>query len=292
MNKLRGAAMLVVVLLVLPAGHCKERTDSRNLTEKNLMNIIVRLIKEVKVYRLQEGNGKQHLARKEDYSLDVRENPVPDYGYYPDEQRVVGDSNANGLLPHKYGSPLIEEQEGLLCDGSPYSAWGCIQAVVAMPYDDFNRETFGIGKADGYSFRCLIVVSANPFLKGKGGDPQTGGEEERIKERKSQKIEGSRRLEKNKKERRPERSRGAAVSHRVRERSVKVDHDLAEIFPRDLRMKDKFLKHLTGKGRLSFNSPSCNKLFRRLYNTTKDCTTPARMLKAFFPNLTKLKALR
>ncbi|KAE8604955.1 hypothetical protein XENTR_v10014909 [Xenopus tropicalis] len=136
MNKLRGAAMLVVVLLVLPACHCKERTDSRNITEKNLMNFIVRLIKEVKVYRLQEGNGKQHLARKEDYSLDEKENPMPDYGYYQDEQRV-------------------------------------------------------------------------------------------------------------------------------------------EIVPRDLRMKEKFLKHLTGKGRLSFNSPNCNKLFRRLYNTTKDCTTPA-----------------
>ncbi|KAE8604958.1 hypothetical protein XENTR_v10014909 [Xenopus tropicalis] len=88
MNKLRGAAMLVVVLLVLPACHCKERTDSRNITEKNLMNFIVRLIKEVKVYRLQEGNGKQHLARKEDYSLDEKENPMPDYGYYQDEQRV------------------------------------------------------------------------------------------------------------------------------------------------------------------------------------------------------------
>uniref|UniRef100_A0A8C5PED1 ALK and LTK ligand 2 n=1 Tax=Leptobrachium leishanense TaxID=445787 RepID=A0A8C5PED1_9ANUR len=45
-----------------------------------------------------------------------------------------------------------------------------------------------------------------------------------------------------------------------------------EIVPRDLRMKEKFLKHLTG--RLSFPSPNCNKIFRRLYNTTRDCTIP------------------
>uniref|UniRef100_A0A8C5QU72 Uncharacterized protein n=1 Tax=Leptobrachium leishanense TaxID=445787 RepID=A0A8C5QU72_9ANUR len=42
--------------------------------------------------------------------------------------------------------------------------------------------------------------------------------------------------------------------------------------PRDLRMKEKFLKHLTGQ--LSFPSPICNKIFQRLYNTTRDCTIP------------------
>lgn len=70
-----------------------------------------------------------------------------------------------------------------------------------------------------------------------------------------------------------------------------------EIVPRDLRMKDKFLKHLTGRfpphpscarpgtqepytlspsipGPLYF-SPKCSKHFHRLYHNTRDCTVPA-----------------
>uniref|UniRef100_UPI00398F2E24 ALK and LTK ligand 2-like n=1 Tax=Pristiophorus japonicus TaxID=55135 RepID=UPI00398F2E24 len=46
-----------------------------------------------------------------------------------------------------------------------------------------------------------------------------------------------------------------------------------EIVPRDLRkMKDKFLKHLTGP---LYFSPKCSKHFQRLYHNTRDCTTPA-----------------
>ncbi|XP_055283793.1 ALK and LTK ligand 2 [Moschus berezovskii] len=45
-----------------------------------------------------------------------------------------------------------------------------------------------------------------------------------------------------------------------------------EIVPRDLRMKDKFLKHLTGP---LYFSPKCSKHFHRLYHNTRDCTTPA-----------------
>lgn len=46
----------------------------------------------------------------------------------------------------------------------------------------------------------------------------------------------------------------------------------AEIVPRDLRMKDKFLKHLTGP---LYFSPKCSKHFHRLYHNTRDCTVPA-----------------
>ncbi|XP_040849983.1 ALK and LTK ligand 2 [Ochotona curzoniae] len=45
-----------------------------------------------------------------------------------------------------------------------------------------------------------------------------------------------------------------------------------EIVPRDLRMKDKFLKHLTGP---LYFSPKCSKHFHRLYHNTRDCTVPA-----------------
>ncbi|XP_036118887.1 ALK and LTK ligand 2 [Molossus molossus] len=46
----------------------------------------------------------------------------------------------------------------------------------------------------------------------------------------------------------------------------------AEIVPRDLRMKDKFLKHLTGP---LYFSAKCSKHFHRLYHNTRDCTVPA-----------------
>ncbi|VFV35674.1 Hypothetical predicted protein [Lynx pardinus] len=45
-----------------------------------------------------------------------------------------------------------------------------------------------------------------------------------------------------------------------------------KIVPRDLRMKDKFLKHLTGP---LYFSPKCSKHFHRLYHNTRDCTVPA-----------------
>ncbi|XP_067839837.1 ALK and LTK ligand 2b [Heptranchias perlo] len=54
-----------------------------------------------------------------------------------------------------------------------------------------------------------------------------------------------------------------------------VDHkeERVEIVPRDLRkMKDKFLKHLTGP---LYFSPRCNKHFHRVYHNTRDCTIPA-----------------
>ncbi|KAM5262801.1 ALK and LTK ligand 2 [Ctenodactylus gundi] len=51
-----------------------------------------------------------------------------------------------------------------------------------------------------------------------------------------------------------------------------VDHGAEQIVPRDLRMKDKFLKHLTGP---LYFSPKCSKHFHRLYHNTRDCTIPA-----------------
>ncbi|XP_052031955.1 ALK and LTK ligand 1 [Apodemus sylvaticus] len=45
-----------------------------------------------------------------------------------------------------------------------------------------------------------------------------------------------------------------------------------EIFPRDLTLKDKFIKHFTGP--VTF-SAECNKHFHRLYHNTRDCSMPA-----------------
>ncbi|KAL0620046.1 ALK and LTK ligand 2 [Plecturocebus cupreus] len=45
-----------------------------------------------------------------------------------------------------------------------------------------------------------------------------------------------------------------------------------EIVPRDLSMKDKFLKHLTGP---LYFSPKCTRHLYRVYHNTRDCTIPA-----------------
>ncbi|TEA33871.1 hypothetical protein DBR06_SOUSAS16610004, partial [Sousa chinensis] len=50
-----------------------------------------------------------------------------------------------------------------------------------------------------------------------------------------------------------------------------AEEQRVEIVPRDLRMKDKFLKHLTGP---LYFSPKCSKHFHRLYHNTRDCTIP------------------
>ncbi|KAI1894962.1 hypothetical protein AGOR_G00101040 [Albula goreensis] len=54
-------------------------------------------------------------------------------------------------------------------------------------------------------------------------------------------------------------------------KSYPDDHVL-EVFPRDLRQKEKFLKHLTGP---LYFSPKCSKYFYRLYHNSRDCTIPA-----------------
>ncbi|XP_020861586.1 ALK and LTK ligand 1 [Phascolarctos cinereus] len=46
----------------------------------------------------------------------------------------------------------------------------------------------------------------------------------------------------------------------------------AEILPRDLNLKEKFIKHFTGP--VTF-SAECSKHFHRLYHNTRDCTIPA-----------------
>ncbi|XP_075720023.1 ALK and LTK ligand 2 [Rhinoderma darwinii] len=130
MRDIMGSALLGVILLLLSPGYCKCRTDSINLTDKNLLNFIMKIIKDFKGYNNIEDNGVQYPSKQD---------------YYPEDKEEI-----------EYGA--YQEQR-------------------------------------------------------------------------------------------------------------------VEIVPRDLRMKEKFLKHLTG--RLSFTSPNCNKHFRRLYNSTRDCTIPA-----------------
>ncbi|XP_040286927.1 ALK and LTK ligand 2 [Bufo bufo] len=130
MRDIMGSALLVVILLLISTGYCKGRTDSSNLTDKNLLNFIMKIIKDFKKYNIIEENVGQYPLKQD---------------YYPEDKEDI-----------EYGA--YQEQR-------------------------------------------------------------------------------------------------------------------VEIVPRDLRMKEKFLKHLTG--RLSFTSPTCNKHFRRLYNSTRDCTIPA-----------------
>ncbi|XP_046725739.1 ALK and LTK ligand 2-like [Silurus meridionalis] len=53
---------------------------------------------------------------------------------------------------------------------------------------------------------------------------------------------------------------------------TKSGDQILEIFPRDLRKKEKFIKNLTGP---LYFSPKCRKHVYRLYHNTRDCTLPA-----------------
>ncbi|XP_032399078.1 aLK and LTK ligand 2a [Etheostoma spectabile] len=57
-------------------------------------------------------------------------------------------------------------------------------------------------------------------------------------------------------------------------RNLKTDRrdQTAAVIPRDLRKKEKFLKHMTGP---LYFSPKCRKHVYRLYHHTRDCTIPA-----------------
>ncbi|XP_042246896.1 ALK and LTK ligand 2-like [Thunnus thynnus] len=56
--------------------------------------------------------------------------------------------------------------------------------------------------------------------------------------------------------------------------NLKIDRgdQVVVVFPRDLRKKEKFLKHITGP---LYFSPKCRKHVYRLYHHTRDCTIPA-----------------
>ncbi|XP_068580733.1 aLK and LTK ligand 2a [Cebidichthys violaceus] len=70
----------------------------------------------------------------------------------------------------------------------------------------------------------------------------------------------------------PSQTRSSAVELKDLNR-LKTDRgdQVVVIFPRDLRKKEKFLKHLTGP---LYFSPKCRKHVYRLYHHTRDCTTP------------------
>ncbi|KAK2825559.1 hypothetical protein Q7C36_019486 [Tachysurus vachellii] len=56
------------------------------------------------------------------------------------------------------------------------------------------------------------------------------------------------------------------------QQQTKSGEQILEIFPRDLRKKEKFLKHFTGP---LYFSPKCRRHIYRLYHNTRDCTIPA-----------------
>ncbi|KAM7367891.1 hypothetical protein PAMP_014158 [Pampus punctatissimus] len=57
-------------------------------------------------------------------------------------------------------------------------------------------------------------------------------------------------------------------------RNLKTDRgdQVVVVYPRDLRKKEKFLKHITGP---LYFSPKCKKDVFRVYHQTRDCTIPA-----------------
>lgn len=78
--------LLGLVLLMLSASYCKERTDSIGLKDRqSLFNLIMEIIQELKKYHTEEDNGVLYFSNH-DYTLDRRE--VADYGEYQDEQRA------------------------------------------------------------------------------------------------------------------------------------------------------------------------------------------------------------
>ncbi|XP_061478855.1 ALK and LTK ligand 2 isoform X1 [Rhineura floridana] len=109
---IRSPALVGLVLVMLSAGHCKERSkSSAGLKERqNLLNLIMEIIQELRKYHLEddEENGVQY---KQDFLLDRRE--VPDYGTYSEEQRVeivprdlrMKDKFLNHLTGHLYFGP-------------------------------------------------------------------------------------------------------------------------------------------------------------------------------------------
>ncbi|XP_032639033.1 ALK and LTK ligand 2 [Chelonoidis abingdonii] len=86
MSGLKSPVLLGLVLLMLSAGYCKERTDSIDLKDRqSLFNLIMEIIQELKRHHVEEDNGVQYFSNR-DYTLDRRE--VADYEEYQDEQRA------------------------------------------------------------------------------------------------------------------------------------------------------------------------------------------------------------
>ncbi|KAM6915131.1 aLK and LTK ligand 2a [Xenentodon cancila] len=69
------------------------------------------------------------------------------------------------------------------------------------------------------------------------------------------------------------RGESSSVEQRdTRNRTEKGNHAVAVVCPSQLRMKEKFIIHLTGP---LYFSPKCRKNVYRLYHHTRDCTIPA-----------------
>ncbi|XP_067301844.1 ALK and LTK ligand 2a-like [Pseudorasbora parva] len=64
----------------------------------------------------------------------------------------------------------------------------------------------------------------------------------------------------------------ALETKEVHNLKTETGETILEIFPRDLRKKEKVIKHLTGP---LYFSPKCRKHVYRLYHNTRDCTIPA-----------------
>ncbi|XP_073432542.1 ALK and LTK ligand 2 isoform X2 [Dendrobates tinctorius] len=84
MRDIMGSALLIIALLLLSPGFCKGRTDSSNVTDKNLLSFIMKIIKDFKRYNNIEDSRVQDLSKQENYPEDKED---IEYGAYQ-EQRV------------------------------------------------------------------------------------------------------------------------------------------------------------------------------------------------------------
>ncbi|XP_006007402.1 ALK and LTK ligand 2b [Latimeria chalumnae] len=87
MNRVRSLLLLGLVVLMLPAGDCKDRTESTELRDrKNLLNLIMEIVNRLKKYHSDEENHIQYFTKQTDYTFDPKE--LSDYGVYKEEQRA------------------------------------------------------------------------------------------------------------------------------------------------------------------------------------------------------------
>ncbi|KAM9840259.1 aLK and LTK ligand 2a [Aulostomus maculatus] len=77
------------------------------------------------------------------------------------------------------------------------------------------------------------------------------------------------------------RARSSSAEQRdLRNVKTNTGDQVVVLYPRDLQMKEKFLKHLTGP---LYFSPKCRKHMDRLYYHTRDC-----MIRAYFKRCARL----
>eukprot|EP00062_Callorhinchus_milii_P009339 gi/632953048/ref/XP_007892194.1/ PREDICTED: protein FAM150B [Callorhinchus milii] len=87
MQGVRSPLFFGLVLIIITAGHCKEKTNLTELQDKkNLFNLILEIVNQFKKQHSQEENGLNYFPQRLDYTFHPQEQP--DYNVYHKEERV------------------------------------------------------------------------------------------------------------------------------------------------------------------------------------------------------------